>query len=71
MKTYLNQKMDKIVVVILAIIPFTSWILGGITRIMNKHYIAGVLQLLLIGEIVFWIIDIFSSIKYGKLKYFI
>ena len=52
-KGYLNLGLVWIINVILAIIPVTSWLLGGITRIMRGHWIMGILQLLLIGEVVF------------------
>lgn len=55
---YLNQGWGKIVTLILAIIPFTSWILGGITRIMRGQTIAGILQLIPPITLFFWIVDI-------------
>ena len=44
-KGYLNLGLGKIITIILAIIPVTSWILGAITRFMRGHWIAGILQL--------------------------
>jgi hypothetical protein len=62
-KGYLNLGLAKIITLILAIIPFTSWLLGGITRIQRGHWIAGLLQLLTgIGTIIFWVIDIYTVI---------
>ena len=43
-KGYLNLGLPWILNIILAIIPVTSWILGGITRIFRGHIIAGILQ---------------------------
>lgn len=36
-KGYLNAGLPWIVNLILAIIPFTSWLLGGVTRIINEN----------------------------------
>ena len=58
-KGYLNAGLGDLVNLILAIIPFTSWILGGITRLMRGHIIAAILQLITPVTIVFWIVDIF------------
>lgn len=57
-KGYLNAGLGDLVNLILAIIPFTSWLLGAITRIMRGHVIAGVLQLIPPITLVFWILDI-------------
>lgn len=69
-KGYLNLGLPWILNLILAIIPVTSWILGGITRITRGHWIMGLLQLLLIGEIVFWIVDIVTVALSGDLRIF-
>ena len=57
-KGYLNAGLGDLVNLILAIIPFTSWLLGAITRIMRGHVVAGVLQLIPPITLVFWILDI-------------
>ena len=59
-KGYLNAGLGDLVNLVLAIIPFTSWILGGITRILRGHLIAGILQLIPPITFVFWILDILS-----------
>ncbi len=46
-----------VVSVILAIIPFTAWLLGAITRLSEKKYVAGILRLIGLGFIM-WILDI-------------
>ena len=69
-KGYLDQGFDKIVNVVLAIIPFTSWLLGGITRLMRGHIIAGILQLIPPFTVVFWIIDIYHVCTEGDLSFF-
>ena len=67
---YLDLGLEKIVNLILAIIPFTSWLLGGITRILRGHIIAGILQLVTPCAIVFWVMDIIGVVKEGDLKFF-
>ncbi len=56
-----NQKdyfgLTWIVSLILAIIPFTSCILGAVTRIKEGHIVAGILRLLL-GWNVIYVLDI-------------
>jgi len=61
-KGYLNGGYGKIVNLILAIIPFTSWILGAVTRIIRGHVLAGVLQLIPPIAFVFWVIDIVTMV---------
>lgn len=46
-----------IVSLILAIIPFTSWILGAVTRFMEGKIVAGILRLVL-GWNIIWILDL-------------
>lgn len=46
-----------VVSVILAIIPFTAWLLGAITRLLEGKIVAGILRLIGLGFIV-WILDI-------------
>lgn len=59
-KGYLNAGLGDLVNLVLAIIPFTSWLLGAITRIQRGHLLAGVLQLIPPITLVFWILDILS-----------
>lgn len=50
-----------IVSLILAIIPFTSWICGAITRFTEGKIIAGIVRLIGLGFIL-WIIDLILMI---------
>lgn len=50
-----------LVSLILAIIPFTSWILGAITRLKEGAIIAFILRLLL-GWNIFWLLDLIFMI---------
>ena len=68
-KGYLNLGLIHVVNIILAIIPFTSWLLGGITRILRGHIVAGILQLIPPITIVFWVLDIITVITKEDLTY--
>ena len=59
-----------IVTLILAIIPFTSWLLGAITRIMRGHIIAGILQLIPPITLFFYITDIIGAVLKKDLWFF-
>lgn len=50
-----------IVSLILAIIPFTSWICGAVTRFTEGKIIAGIVRLIGLGFIL-WIIDLILMI---------
>lgn len=69
-KGYLNLGLGWLLNLILAIIPVTSWLLGGITRIQRGHLISGILQLLLIGEVIFYFVDLVTVIISGDLSFF-
>lgn len=69
-KGYLDQGFSDIVNLVLAIFPFTSWILGGLTRIMRGQLIAGILQLIPPITLVFWILDIISVAQEGDLTFY-
>ena len=50
-----------IVSVILAIIPFTAWLCGFITRFMEGKIIAGIIRLIVLGFFL-WIVDLILMI---------
>jgi hypothetical protein len=52
--------LDYVVSLILAIIPFTAWICGIVTRISEGKIVAGILRIFL-GWI-FWILDLVCMI---------
>lgn len=58
--------LSRIVSIILAIIPFTAWILGAITRLMEGKIVAGLLRLFF-GGIIVWVIDLVLMITQGKI----
>lgn len=54
--------LEWIVSLILAIIPITSLVLGVLTRLQEKKYVAGILRLVL-GWNIIWILDIIFMFK--------
>ena len=50
-----------LVSVILAIIPFTSWVLGFATRFSEGHWVCALLRIFL-GWNIIWILDIICMI---------
>lgn len=46
-----------IVSVILAIIPFTAWLFGAVTRLMEGKIVAGIIRLIGLGFIL-WVVDL-------------
>ena len=58
--------LDSLVSLILAIIPFTSWICGAITRFQEGKLIATIIRLVL-GFNIIWILDLISMLTKGKI----
>ncbi len=58
--------LSKIVSLILAIIPFTAWICGAITRLQEGKIVAGLIRLIF-GFTLVWILDLIFMIKDGKI----
>ena len=56
--------LDRIVSIILLIIPFTAWLCGIITRAKDGHYVAAILRIFFGGWII-WIIEIILTIVNG------
>ena len=53
--------LDRIVSLVLAIIPVTSWILGAVTRFSEGKIVAGLLRLIF-GFNIVWIVDLIMMI---------
>ena len=53
--------LEYIVSLILAIIPFTSWICGVITRFQEGKYVAAIIRLFL-GFNIIWVLDLIFMI---------
>ncbi|HIW03619.1 MAG TPA: hypothetical protein H9692_02740 [Firmicutes bacterium] len=58
--------LGRLVSIILAIIPVTSWILGFVTRFMEGKIIAGLIRLIF-GFTIVWIIDLVLMILSGSI----
>ena len=58
--------LGRVVSIILAIIPFTAWILGVITRLSEGKIVAGIIRIFLGGWIV-WILDLICMIVKGSI----
>lgn len=58
--------LGRLLSIILAIIPFTSLILGIVTRFQEKKYVAAILRLVL-GWNIIWVLDLILMIFTGKI----
>ena len=58
--------LDRIVSIVLAIIPVTSLICGVVTRIQEGHLLAAILRIL-VGWNIIWILDIVLMILNGRI----
>lgn len=57
--------LPKIVSLILAIIPFTAWILGVVTRFSEGKVVAGIIRIFA-GPLI-WVLDLFFMITKGSI----
>lgn len=57
--------LGRLVSIILAIIPFTAWILGIITRISEGKIVAGVIRIF--GGWLIWVIDLILMLISGHI----
>ena len=58
--------MGRLISLIFAIIPITSWIFGFVTRFKEGKVLAGVLRLLL-GWNIIWVLDLIFMLLKGKI----
>ncbi len=58
--------LGRLVSIILAIIPVTSWILGFVTRFMEGKILAGLVRLIF-GFTIVWILDIILMVLSGSI----
>ncbi|MCQ2086707.1 MAG: hypothetical protein MJZ37_01325 [Bacilli bacterium] len=58
--------LDRIVSLVLVIIPITSLICGVLTRVKEGHYLAAILRVL-VGWNIIWIADIVLMILNGRI----
>ncbi|MBQ9144917.1 MAG: hypothetical protein IJX70_00405 [Clostridia bacterium] len=57
--------LGRLISVILAIIPFTAWLLGIITRLKEGKILAGIIRIF--GGLLIWIIDLILMITKGHI----
>jgi hypothetical protein len=57
--------LDGIISIILAIIPFTAWILGVVTRFQEGKLVAGVIRIF--GGWLIWILDLVCMFTKGSI----
>ena len=57
--------LDRIISLILAIIPFTAWICGVITRFQEGKIIAALIRVF--GGAIIWILDLICMFTQGKI----
>ena len=58
--------MGRIISVIFALIPVTSWLFGVVTRFNEKKYVAAILRLLL-GWNIIWVLDFLLMLFTGSI----
>ena len=63
-KDYLG--LGRLVSIILAIIPITSWILGFVTRFQEGKIVAGIIRLLF-GCNIIWFLDLIFMLVKGSI----
>ncbi len=57
--------LSKLVSLILAIIPFTAWLLGILTRAQEGKWLAAIIRVF--GGWLIWVIDLFMMITKGSI----
>jgi len=57
--------LNYVVSLILAIIPFTAWILGVVIRFQEKKYVAAIIRIF--GGWLIWVLDLVFMIKDKKI----
>lgn len=58
--------LGRLVSIILAIIPFTAWVLGFITRFSEGKIVAGILRVVF-GCWIIWVVDLVLMILKGRI----
>ncbi len=53
--------LGRLISLILAIIPFTAWLLGVVTRFKEGKYVAGIIRIF--GGWLIWLLDLVFMIK--------
>ena len=58
---------NRIVNLILSIIPITSWIFGFITRFKEGKIVAGIIRVIPFAGMVIWVVDLVLMILKGRI----
>ena len=58
--------LDRLVSIILAIIPVTAWLLGAFTRLKEGKLVAGIIRLIGVG-VVLWVVDLVLMVLSGRI----
>ena len=58
--------LDRVISIILAIIPVTAWLCGAITRFQEGKIVAGIIRLVF-GFTIVWILDLVFMIMNGRI----
>ena len=64
-KDYLG--LDRLISIILAIIPFTAWILGIITRAKEGKWVATIIRIIPFAGFLIWVVDLVLMITNGTI----
>ena len=59
--------LNRVVSIILAIIPLTAWLLGAITRFKEGKIVAGIIRIIPIGGFILWLVDLIMMIVKGRI----
>ena len=59
--------LSRVVSIILAIIPFTAWILGIITRAKEGKWVAMIIRIIPFCGFVIWVVDLVLMIMNGSI----
>ncbi|MBQ9115201.1 MAG: hypothetical protein IJY07_04605 [Clostridia bacterium] len=57
--------LDRIVSLVLAIIPFTAWLLGILTRAKEGKWLAAIIRVF--GGLIIWLVDLYMMITKGTI----
>ena len=59
--------LDRLISIILAIIPFTAWICGIVTRLTEGKIVAGIIRIIPFCGFLIWIVDLIFMITKGEI----
>ena len=59
--------LDRLISIILAIIPFTAWICGVVTRLTEGKIVAGIIRIIPFAGLLIWIVDLICMITKGEI----